>query len=388
MPKPQVGLVPDIDEHPYWTKYRRFLCANEIPFEIYDIHRSTWLRDAQRFDMVVWRPSSYPYELEECRRKVHILERELGTICYPSLAEAQLYEDKITQYELLRHHGLPVIDTFISSSEAETLEHLATCDYPLVWKLTAGSGSLGVELLRDRRTAERWARRVFDFSGRRTYWPYVGQKNYVYLQRLELNQGSDVRVVIVGDKVFGYYRDVPKGEFGAPGMGLVRKQSLPHSAVLMARRATVAVDAPCLAVDCLIDPSGERVLILEVSSFIQMETPEQMLVDGEPGWLEGSDLRFVRGRDWLQELALEQVFLTRWLFKREADPRTFEYIASLEADAACVVQTGDILRDQPASDEFERGDLEVRGVLRQGLDARQASEHTVKHLKEDAVRDH
>ena len=148
VPKPQVGLVPDIDEHPYWTKYRRFLRANGIPFEIYDIHRSTWLREAQRFDMVVWRPSSYPYELEECRRKVHILERELGMVCYPSLAEAQLYEDKITQYELLRHHGLPVIDTFISSSEAETLEHLATCNYPLVWKLTAGSGSLGVELLR------------------------------------------------------------------------------------------------------------------------------------------------------------------------------------------------------------------------------------------------
>ena len=131
-----------------------------------------------------------------------------------------------------------------------------------------------------------------------------------------------MRVVIVGDKVFGYYRDVPRGEFRASGMGLVRKQSLPHTAVLMARRATAAVDAPCLAVDCLIDPSGDRALILEVSAFIQMETPEQMQVDGEPGWLEGSDLRFVRGRVWLQELALEQVFLTRWLSKREADPRT------------------------------------------------------------------
>jgi hypothetical protein len=137
--KPRVGLVRDTDPFPYWTKYRRFLQANDIPFEIYDIHRSTWLRDAQRFDMVVWRPMSFPHELEECRSKFRILETELGTLCYPSVTELHLYEDKITQYELLRHHGLPVADTFISNSESEALEYAATCTYPLVWKLAAGS---------------------------------------------------------------------------------------------------------------------------------------------------------------------------------------------------------------------------------------------------------
>jgi len=224
VPKPRVGLVADRDPYPYWTKYRRFLAVNEIPYELYDIHRSTWLAEAARYALVVWRPMSYPFELEECRRKFWLLEQHLGLLCYPSYAELQLYEDKISQYELLAHHGLPVVETFISASEAETLAYLASCRYPLVWKISTGSGSLGVELVRDRRTAERWTRQVFSFAGRRTYWPYLNQKNYVYLQCFLPAARYDLRVIVVGDTAFGYYRDVPPPGSSGP-RGCVRTGS-------------------------------------------------------------------------------------------------------------------------------------------------------------------
>jgi len=321
--KPHVGLVRDIDAYPYWTKYRRFLQANDIPFEIYDIHRSSWLHDARRFDMVVWRPMSYPYELEECRRKFHILETQLDMLCYPSFAEAQLYEDKITQYELLRHHGLSVIDTFVSHSETEVTEHLATCDYPLVWKITAGSGSFGVELVRKRRTAERWVRRVFDFAGRRTYWPYVAQKNYVYLQRFVPNAGTDIRVIVIGSTVFGYHRDVPRGEFRASGMNVVRWGPLPVEAMRLARRVAQALDLPCVAVDMLTDATGDALHIIEISTFIQVETPGQLRVGGVPGGYVfdgvGEEHRFVPMRVWIQELALRHVLETRALARERRD---------------------------------------------------------------------
>jgi len=315
--KPHVGLVRDIDAYPYWTKYRRFLQANDIPFEIYDIHRSSWLHDARRFDMVVWRPMSYPYELEECRRKFHILETQLDMLCYPSFAEAQLYEDKITQYELLRHHGLSVIDTFVSHSETEVTEHLATCDYPLVWKITAGSGSFGVELVRKRRTAERWVRRVFDFAGRRTYWPYVAQKNYVYLQKFMRDAGPDIRVIVVGSTVFGYYRDVPKGEFRASGMNLVRPDPPPREAIRLARRVAQVLDLPHVAVDMLADSTSGELRIIELSSFMQVDVVNELHCDGVRGGFvfdgPGDEHRFVPMRVWTQELALKLVLQTRWL---------------------------------------------------------------------------
>ena len=315
VPKPRVGLVKDVDDYPYWTKYRRFLAANDVPYEIYDIHRSTWRQAAESFDMVVWRPMSFPFELDECRRKFHVLEQLLGKVCHPSFAEVMLYEDKLLQYEVLRQHDLPVIDTFITSSLDEALAHVAVCGYPAVWKLSCGSGSLGVELARDRRTAERWLRQAFSFAGRATYWPYVGQKNYVYLQRLEPNSGWDVRCIVVGDAAFGYYRDVPPGEFRASGMGTVRREAPPAEAVRIARRLARALDLPQVAVDLLESPSDGRLSIIEFSSFIQIGTPRQLTVDGVPGMLVFSDddtYEFVPAKVWLQELTLKRVMETRW----------------------------------------------------------------------------
>jgi len=314
--KPLVGLVRDPDDYPYWTKYRHFLEANAIPFELFDIHRSRWLEEAARFDAVVWRPMSFPSEIEECRRKVFTLERELGTLCYPSFPEAMLYEDKLLQYELLRQHGFPAIETFVSHSQEEALAYVAGCSYPIVWKVGCGSGSLGVELVRDARAARRLVRRVFSFAGRSTYWPYAGQKDYVYLQRLEPNRGWDVRVIVIGDAVFGYYRDVPAGEFRASGMGLVRRGAPPEAAMLIARRVARAFDLVHVAVDMLAHPADERLSIIEISSFAQVNTPMQLLIDDVPGMFMFSDddsHRFVPTVVWPQELALRLVLERRWL---------------------------------------------------------------------------
>ena len=45
---PRVGLVEDAAADPYWTKYRRFLQNNSIPFRMVDIHGDSWLSRAGR----------------------------------------------------------------------------------------------------------------------------------------------------------------------------------------------------------------------------------------------------------------------------------------------------------------------------------------------------
>ena len=60
VPRPRVGLVQDTDDHPYWTKYRRFLDSNSFPYRPVDIHTASWLSSLTDLDMIVWRPGSQP----------------------------------------------------------------------------------------------------------------------------------------------------------------------------------------------------------------------------------------------------------------------------------------------------------------------------------------
>lgn len=251
VPKPSVGLVQDRDDPPYWTKYRRYLEVNHIPYRLYDIHRSDWRRGAADLDVVLWRPMSVPSELEECRRKVGLLENVLGVTCYPSLTEALVYEDKLLQYELLDELGFPVVPTFVSYSQSEALAFARSCTYPAVWKIACGASSLGVELVRDRRAAERRIRRAFSLAGRRTIWPYEAQKDYVYLQRFQPNAGYDLRVIVIGDTTLGYHRAVPPGDFRASGMGTTYHRAIPQGAMLLARRVRDALGVTALGWTCL-----------------------------------------------------------------------------------------------------------------------------------------
>jgi glutathione synthase/RimK-type ligase-like ATP-grasp enzyme len=320
--KPFVGLVRDTDDKPYWTKYERFLKHNQIPFEYYNIHESTWRAGAERFDVIIWRPRSEPAELFEARKKIYFLERCLNKICYPSFDTVMTYEDKILQYELLKHYGFPVIDTFISHDYEEIERQLHGRAYPTVSKASPGSGSFGVELVENAEQADKIVRAAFSFAGRQTYWPYLNQKDYVFFQKYQKNEGYDLRIIVTGDVIIGYYRDVPAGDFRASGMGLVRWAELPADAIDLARKVARRFAAITLAVDMLRDPDTGKLSVIELSSFTRIDGDEGQR-DGVPGIYileEDGSLSFNKGKYWLQELALKEFFAQVWLKRPRPHP--------------------------------------------------------------------
>ncbi len=313
LPKPKVGLVQEWENPPYWTKYEHFLRSNEFPFEYYDVHKSDWLAASKKFDVIIWAGEAVP-QIEEHKRKVFLLEKHCGKACFPSFDTLMWNEDKGFQYEWLQLHGFPAIKTFISYSYPETLKKLAGAAYPLISKSLIGAGSLGVELIRNEREAKKLAGQVFSPVGRATYWPFFRQKDYVYFQQFLPNAGFDLRVVVVGKRAFGYYRDVPKGDFRASGMGLVRKGELPREAVCLAMRLVKELDLVVAAVDMLQDSNG-NFQIIEMSPNIQVDTAGQLHVEGVPGayvFDTADEYHFEAGKWWIQELALYE-FFSRWL---------------------------------------------------------------------------
>lgn len=308
LPKPHIGLVRDHDIYPRWTKSRRFLESNDFSFEIYNLHASDWLEKAKSLDLIVGIPSSVPYDLDEARRKFYFLEQHMGKYCYPCSAFTQFYEDKRLVAAYAEYYGFPMAKTYISHDRAEALQWIETQQYPLVSKTDPSSGSMGVDLVKDVKSCRRLVRQAFSPSGRRTHLLYLRQKNYIYLQEFIPNDGLDLRVILVDNKAFGYYRRAPVGDFRASGMDMTEKRDLPPEAIRLAWQLNQVLKSPQLVVDMLHGQDG-KYHIIEISPFCQMKRPRQLEIDGEAGMYiisEDGSIRFEKCQYWLHELALRQ----------------------------------------------------------------------------------
>lgn len=313
--KPYVGLVKECDNPTaYWTKYERFLKNNNINYDFYDVYRSDFIEKAKNIDVVIWRTSSDPASQEQARSKIWILEKGLNKICLPSYDEIWFYEDKINQYYLGQINELPMIKTFISNSKDETLEYIKNCKYPIVSKLTNGSGSQGVKLIKNYKKAKAVCSKIFE-NGLGTYWSYIKQKDYVYFQEFISDAKYDLRIIIVGNSYFGYYREVPQDDFRASGSGIEIYKSIPEEAMLLAKKLKDSFPKNrILAVDLLKDKRDDQFYIIETSIFYRIDFPSETIVDGRLGRYvyDKGEFKFEKGKYWTQELALVEV-MNEWI---------------------------------------------------------------------------
>lgn len=309
----RLGMVKDDDKlsfslETYWPKYERFARNNNLQYSFYNIHKDNWITEARNFDLIIWRPFCDPALLYEDITKAAYIEKFLKIPCHPSSCELWTYEDKIRQYYHLSSSGLPMIPTFISFDEEECLEKLRTFEYPLVSKSYIGSSSFGVSLLKNETEARRHIKKAFS-GGIDTGFPYFRQKGYVYLQKYLDDAEYDLRIILVGSRIFGYYRMRPKHDFRASGAGLVDHRELPVEVVLLAIKAKEVMPATVLAVDFLKSRKENKYYISETSISITVDMIRNLEVNGIIGYhtLKNGALEFHPARVWLQEFILEEL---------------------------------------------------------------------------------
>lgn len=309
-----IGLVQDRNSLPYWTKWKRYLDYNGINYSIYNVFRSDWFEEAQKFELILWRPLSSPVALDEARKKIYLLENELGKEVYPDFNTIMLYENKFLEYNLLKNRGFPVIETFVSFDYQESMEWVSAAQFPLISKQETSSGSSGTRLVRSLREAKKLVHEIFSASGCATYYPYYSQKNYVFFQPFVPNKGFDLRVIICGKKVFGYFRYCMPNDFRASGSKLVEKKEIPGEALTLASSIYDELNCVCLAIDMLYSTERNIFEIIEISPFIQVETDEQLKIAEDSGYYyrnEDAGFEFHTGRLWLQEVVLDYVLNNR-----------------------------------------------------------------------------
>lgn len=313
--KPIFGIVQDADQYPKWTRYRRFLENNSFDFGFYSIHHYDWIEQAKRFDVIIGVPSNTFYDLSEIRSKYEVLETHMGKKCYPSPFHMRLYEDKCLEAYISQIAGLPFATTYISQSKEDILQLLKNIKYPLVSKIIPSSGSQGVELVHTVEKGCQIVKQAFSRSGRKTHMISYRQKNLVCFQEFIPNDGYDIRVIVVGNQIFGFYRKVPQGDFRASGMNIEEMRELPVEAMKIAMRVNKIIKSPALAVDILHGLDG-KYYIIEFSPNFQVATSAELKLKGKPGVNildEDGAYHFKEGRYWIDELALREFLIRDYL---------------------------------------------------------------------------
>lgn len=295
-------------------KYLRYLDHNELDYSVIDGRSPGWIFNCERFDIVILDPDGEINRLHNCLSQVYYLETIRGILCHPSYRELWTYEDKIHQWYLYKHYNIPHCQTFISYSFDETKRFLEISKYPLVYKTPlSSSSSQGVRKLRNREQATSICKKTFE----KGYYDKIsrsGHVNYVYLQEYIKNATFDLRVIVCGEKIFGYYRYANKGDFRASGSGIVEKRSLPVEAVRIAINVRDCFQATIIAVDMVSPDNGKSFLVIESSIKFGIDTCEQLVIDGVSGYYSlnpAEQLEFHPGKFWMQELAIDSV-IQKW----------------------------------------------------------------------------
>lgn len=122
----------------------------------------------------------------------------------------------------------------------------------------------------------------------------------------------DLRIILVGDMAFGYYRYPNKGDFRASGAGNYEKKAIPEDALRIAIEVRDKLASRLMGIDLLYSETNKKYYIIETSLFNQIDTPEQLVIDGVPGYYDISDkdnIRFKEGKYWVQELLLKNIII-------------------------------------------------------------------------------
>lgn len=169
-------------------------------------------------------------------------------VTWPEKLAIKLYDDKLEQYKLFTENNIP-------SPKWEYVKSIndVTFSYPVVQKKPDGKVSENVALA---------------FSETQIDFPCI-------LQEFCGNNDGDYRIIIMGNKAFGYYRYNRYLDFRASGSGRVHiLKDLPRKPVEIALEICKKYNFSTMCFDFIQDNNNQWVL-LEMSYTYVLETVEQ-----------------------------------------------------------------------------------------------------------------
>ena len=288
-------------------------------------------RDAALLDEIpgcsafMWRFAFSPYEIESARRIIQAVEHGVNIPVFPSMKTMWHFEDKISQYYILKLSGFPIPETHVFWDEDAAVNFCKSTVYPFVVKLKAGIQSQNVALIDSRQRALKIVEQLFhsgvnsteelfnkgEVSVRKPVsalkciiknslgtrrllpvrlllgrpFPEGLQSGYLYAQEYLPDNEFDTRITIIGNRGFAFRRYNRPEDFRASGSGLIdwNPEHIDTQSLKLAFKLAKHLGTQSLAVDIL--QKENRPVIAEISY-----TYASWAVRDCPGhWIPASD---------------------------------------------------------------------------------------------------
>ncbi len=230
------------------------------------------------------------------------LEASGYSVC-PSPTLIRAHENKVF-FEMLRHFRTDApfrqVRSWWYGSYEEFREAAGEMPYPLIIKSPDGSMSRGVSLARNRREAEKTARKkmrtasirpaIRDIARQLRHRNYVREswkRKKIVVQEFIPGLKNDYKVLVYGNKYYVLFRKIREGDFRASGQGLLEyRRELPDGLLDFAEKCFNAFNAPQASFD--IGNDGTEFYLFEAQyvcfGTYTIENSPYFFTKGSGGW--------------------------------------------------------------------------------------------------------
>ncbi len=230
---------------------------NNISFKIVNCYDSDILSQLKDCNGLMWHWDLNDYKAALFVKQLTVAIEKMGIKVFPDLNTGWHYEDKLGQKYLLESVDAPLVQSYVFYSKQDALKWVEKTSFPKVFKLRTGASSSNVRLIKNKQAAKRHINKAFgsgfphtssvgrlkeriyklnrnkDFESlirlfggiARIFIPNEveqfshREKGYVYFQDFIPLNTFDTRLIVVGDRCYGYRRFTRKEDFRASGSG-------------------------------------------------------------------------------------------------------------------------------------------------------------------------
>lgn len=291
--------------HPYArdNKFIKYCDENNINYEIVDPYQPVFIDNIDKYSNIIWTFTHYlKADLLEARNILRAAEIR-GVEVFPNTNSTWHFDDKIAEMYAFKSIDAPIPNSWAFYNLDDTTDFLKNeANYPIIAKLRNGSGATNVKMIKNESEGLKYAKKMFtegfDSSPSLAYKTYskiqsiknfkslisrikqipgflyartkakdISKENgYCYFQDFVNNDGFDLKIVVIGDKLTYLIRKVRKGDFRASGGGdfFYDQSYVTKNIIDSAFSAADQLGSQCMGFDYVVDRTTNKGLIIEM----------------------------------------------------------------------------------------------------------------------------